>query len=499
MPSYSDDDDVSAPGGLVAKDLPGDNAAPLSVTEISGRLKRTVEERFGFVRVRGELSGVKRAASGHLYLCLKDESARLDGVMWRGAAGNLPFRVEDGIEVIASGKLTTYPGRSNYQIVIDRMEVAGEGALLALLAKTKARLEAEGLFDPARKRPIPFLPRVIGVVTSPTGAVIRDILHRVSDRFPIEVLVWPVLVQGNGAAEQVTAAVNGFSAIQPGGPVPRPDLVIVARGGGSIEDLWAFNEEAVVRAIAASTIPVISAVGHETDTTLADFAADLRAPTPTAAAEQAVPVRAELLNQIAELALRKRRAVARPVALGRERLEARVQRLPKAEAVLAPFVQRLDDLGERLRRGLGERIVVARQQLQSDAARLSAPLLAARLDHARHRLGAQRLAPALVTARIAAGRERLDGLGRLMVSLNPDTVLERGYVRVTAADGRTLVSKAAATQEASLVLHFRDGALATAPLGAGAVPPPASQPMRAPAKDKPPREKPAPPEQGKLL
>lgn len=493
MPSHYDDE-AALSGALVAKDTPGDNAAPLSVSEISGRLKRTVEERFGFVRVRGELSGVKRAASGHLYLCLKDESARLDGVMWRGAAGNLAFRVEDGIEVIAQGKLTTYPGRSNYQIVIERMEVAGEGALLALLAKTKARLEAEGLFDRDRKRPIPFLPNVIGVVTSPTGAVIRDILHRLADRFGTHVVVWPVLVQGQGAAEQVAAAVNGFSRLEPGGRVPRPDLVIVARGGGSIEDLWAFNEEVVVRAIANCSIPVISAVGHETDTTLADFAADLRAPTPTAAAEHAVPVRAELLNQVAELALRKRRAVARPVALGRERLEVRVQRLPKGEAVLAPFVQRLDDLSERLRRGLGERIVVARQQLQSDRARLSAPLLAARLDQARHRLAAQRLAPALVTARIAAQRDRLEGLGRLMVSLNPDNILERGYVRVTGADGRTLVSKAAAEKEVALALHFRDGELAVTPGTGAAAVSAAPRPVRAAPKDKP-----APPEQGKLL
>ncbi len=483
MPSPRSDDNSA---GLVAKEMPGDNAAPLSVSEISGRLKRAVEERFGFVRVRGELSGVKRAASGHLYLCLKDESARLDGVMWRGPAQQLPFRVEDGIEVIASGKLTTYPGRSNYQIVIERMEVAGEGALLALLAKTKARLEAEGLFAAERKRPIPFLPRVIGVVTSPTGAVIRDILHRLSDRFPVRVLVWPVLVQGQGAAEQVAAAVKGFSRIEPGGLLPRPDLVIVARGGGSIEDLWAFNEEAVVRAIADCPIPVISAVGHETDTTLADFAADLRAPTPTAAAEHAVPVREELLNQVAELTLRKRRAVARPVALGRERLETRAQRLPRGDAVLAPFVQRLDELGERLRRGLGERIVVARQALQSDGARLSAPLLAARLDHAWQRLAAQRLVPSLVIGRLGAQRERLDGLGRLIASLNPDTVLERGYVRVTGAGGRTLVSKAAAALEAALVLRFRDGELAVAP---------ASIRSARPAG----KEKPAPPEQGKLL
>jgi exodeoxyribonuclease VII large subunit len=406
--------------------------------------------------------------------------------MWRGQAQNLSFHVEDGIEVIASGKLTTYPGRSNYQIVIERLEVAGEGALLALLAKTKARLEAEGLFDRARKRAIPFLPDVIGVVTSPTGAVIRDILHRLADRFACRVVVWPVLVQGPGAAEQVAAAVEGFSRLASGGSVPRPDLVIVARGGGSIEDLWAFNEEVVVRAIAASAIPVISAVGHETDTTLADFAADLRAPTPSAAAELAVPVRSELLNQIAELALRKSRAVARPLALGHERLEARAQRLPRAEAVLAPFTQRLDELSERLRRGLSEQIVVARQALQNDRARLSAPLLAARLDQARHRLAAQRLSPLLVTSRIAAQRDRLDALGRLMTSLNPDTVLERGYVRVTGVDGRTLMSQATAAKEAALSLHFRDGELAVTPAGA--------RPMKPATKDRP-----ASPEQGKLL
>ena len=437
------------------------------------------------MRVRGELSGVKRAASGHVYLCLKDEGARLDGVMWRGTAQRLAFLPEDGIEVIATGKLTTYPGRSNYQIVIERMEIAGEGALLALLAKTRARLEAEGLFDRARKRALPFIPRRIGVVTSPTGAVIRDILHRLADRFPSHVLVWPVLVQGQGAAEQVANAVRGFSAMPEG---KRPDLVIVARGGGSIEDLWAFNEEIVVRAIADSAVPVISAVGHETDTTLADFAADLRAPTPTAAAEIAVPVREELALQLTDLALRKRKCALRPVALGRERLEARAQRLPRPEALLAAKTQQLDDLTDRLRRGLGERIVQARIVLQKDAARLSVPLLRSRLVQAQQRLGTQRLVPGLLSARIAAGRERLVALARIAQSLNPDNVLKRGYVRVTGADGRTLVSKARAAGEASLSLHFGDGELAVVPLGA--------QP---PAKRTAPSQKPPPPEQGKLL
>ena len=459
---FADEEPVA---GLVAKETAGDNAAPLSITEISALLKRTVEDRFGFVRVRGELSGVKRAASGHLYLSLKDEGARLDGVMWKGQVGRLPFRPEDGLEVIATGKLTTYPGRSNYQIVIERMEIAGEGALLALLAKLKARLEAEGLFARARKRPIPFLPQVIGVVTSPTGAVIRDILHRLADRFPSRVLVWPVLVQGEGAGAQIAAAVRGFSDMDPDGAVPRPDVVIVARGGGSIEDLWAFNEEAVVRAIAESTIPVISAVGHETDTTLADFVADLRAPTPTAAAEMAVPVRAELALTLEDFALRQRRAVLRLADLGRERLVARSQRLPTPASLLERPAQALDDAGERLRRGLSSRAQVASMHLQRVAGRLSAPLLVARLSRARDRLDAQRLSSVLLTRRLAEGRERLAAVTRVMASLDPDNVLKRGYVRVTGGDGRTLVDAVNAAREVMLTLHFRDDTLAVRPAG----------------------------------
>ena len=478
--------------GLVASESPGDNAAPLSISEISALLKRTVEDRFGFVRVRGELSGVKRAASGHLYLSLKDEGARLDGVMWKGSVARLPFRPEDGIEVIATGKLTTYPGRSNYQIVIERMEIAGEGALLALLARNKARFEAEGLFDPARKRRLPYLPRVIGVVTSPTGAVIRDILHRLADRFPSRVILWPVLVQGQGAAEQVAAAVRGFSALAPDGEIPRPDLLIVGRGGGSIEDLWAFNEEVVVRAIADCAIPVISAVGHETDTTLADFVADIRAPTPTAAAEMAVPVREDLIDQIAELALRQRRAVMRPVMLGRERLEARARHLPGPQELIAAPAQALDEASDRLHRALGQRAQVAGMQLNRVAGRLSLPLLSARLDRARDRLAAQRLAPALLNQRLVEARRHLAASARVMASLNPDNVLARGYVRVTSADGRTLVSRDAAAGEAALLLHFRDGNLAAVPsgdmpAGDGA---PAPRPSRTPARRaaEPPRQ-----------
>ena len=475
--SFSDDPSLDA---LVAKDTPGDNSVTLSITEISAQLKRAVEDRFGYVRVRGELSGVKRAASGHLYCALKDEGARLDGVMWKGQVGRLPFRPEDGIEVIATGKLTTYPGRSNYQIVIDRMEIAGEGALLALLAKLKARLEAEGLFAATRKRAVPFCPRVIGVVTSPTGAVIRDILHRLADRFPCHVLVWPVLVQGQGAAAQIAAAVRGFSDIAPGGPIPRPDLVIVARGGGSIEDLWAFNEEEVVRAIAECSIPVISAVGHETDTTLADFAADLRAPTPTAAAELAVPVREELLAGIGDLALRQRRAVVRGLTLGRERLATRADRLPSAPSLLAAPAQALDDTSEKLRRALAGRAQVAAMQLQITAGALSLPLLTARLERARERLAGQRLTPVLLSRRLSAAGDRLNAAMRIMASLDPDSVLKRGYVRVTGGDGQTLVSRVGAAKEAALTLHFRDGTLGVVPEGKAPSAPPA--PRRTPPK-----------------
>lgn len=454
-----DDDDSDGSGGLLARESAGDNAPALSISEISALLKRTVEDRFGFVRVRGELSGVKRAASGHLYCSLKDENARLDGVMWRGNAQRLNFRPEDGVEVIATGKLTTYPGRSNYQIVIDRMEIAGEGALLALLAKLKARLEAEGLFDAGRKQPLPFLPRVIGVVTSPTGAVIRDILHRLSDRFPTRVIVWPVLVQGQGAGAQIANAVRGFSAIAPGGPIPRPDLVIVARGGGSIEDLWCFNEEEVVRAVAECTIPIISAVGHETDTTLCDFAADLRAPTPTAAAELAVPVHAELAAFVADLNARQRRALARQLAQARERLEARSQRLPPPQSLLQAQAQRVDDLADRLRRALIHRTEIAASLLARHAGALRPALLSARLEREAERLAARRLRPEVLLQRIEHARGKVDALDRLRRSLDPRAPLQRGYVLVTAPDGQVMRTRAAAASHAALRLEFADGLL----------------------------------------
>jgi exodeoxyribonuclease VII large subunit len=442
--------------GLIASARPGDNSPAQSVSELSGALKRTVEGAFGHVRVRGEISGWKRHASGHCYFTLKDEGACIDAVIWKGQAGSLAFRPEDGAEVIATGKLTTYAGRSKYQIMVNRMELAGAGALMALLDQRRRSLAAEGLFDEGKKRRLPFLPRVIGVVTSPTGAVIRDILHRLEDRCPTRVIVWPVPVQGDGAAAKVAAAIRGFGAIEPGGPVPRPDLIIVARGGGSIEDLWAFNEEEVVRAAAASPIPLISAVGHETDTTLIDFAADRRAPTPTAAAEMAVPVRAELAMLLGELGQRAARAAARGVLRRQERFTT--LRWPQATTLFAPLGQRLDELGERLPRALGARAATGRAALAESGARLTIGLLQRKIDLGRQRLADLR--PASPQRRIDAARKQLDDLWRLAVLAHPDRPLGKGFVRVTDRRGKTLVHAADARAARAIDLHFADGRVA---------------------------------------
>jgi len=438
---------------LLAEPAPGDNALAVTVSELSGRLKRMVEGEFGHVRLRGEISGFKRVGSGHCYLCLKDEGAVIDGVIWKGQAGALAFAPQDGVEVIATGRLTTFPGRSKYQVVIERMELAGAGALMALLEKLKAKLAAEGLFDAGRKKPLPFLPRTIGVVTSPTGAVIRDILHRLEDRCPTHVLVWPVKVQGEGAAAEVAAAVRGFDAMP---AAERPDLVIVARGGGSIEDLWAFNEEVVVRAVADCTIPVISAVGHETDTTLVDHAADRRAPTPTAAAEIAVPVLAELRHAVAQAGARTTRCANRYVERGRERLGALARLLPKRDALLGPQRQRADDAAGRLTLALERRVTRARAALDGSAGALRPALLARGLDRAEARLAAA-WRPAVLDAGLARGRDRVEAIGRLLRSLNPDTVLDRGYARVTTRGGETLTAAAAARAAGAVTLRFRGG------------------------------------------
>ena len=432
---------------------PGDNSPALTVTELSGALKRSIEATFGAVRVRGEISGFKRHASGHCYFTLKDENACIDAVIWRGNAGALAFGPEDGAEVVATGKLTTYPGRSKYQIVVERMELAGEGALLALLERRRKALAAEGLFAAERKRPLPFLPAVIGVVSSPTGAVIRDILHRLADRCPTRVILWPVPVQGEGAAGKIAAAIRGFPSIE-----PRPDLVIVARGGGSIEDLWAFNEEEVVRAAADSPIPLISAVGHETDTTLIDHAADLRAPTPTAAAELAVPVRAELVTQLGELAHRAQHCLARHAQRSRERFDLTACRWPEAQAIFAPAVQRLDDAGERLPRSL-----------------------AARAGHARAdtNLVAGRLRRELVDQRIAHLSERLAAAWKMAELAHPERPLSRGFARVTDRSGATLTRAEAARAALELTLRFADGSV-DATVGEGSAKRPVERKPRRP-------------------
>ncbi len=450
----------------MASDQMGGNVHEYTVSEISGALKRTVEDQFGYVRVRAELSGVKRAASGHVYFSLKDDKSVIDGIMWRGSAAKLSFVPEDGLEVLCSGKLTTYPARSKYQMVVDRMEPAGAGALMALLEERKKALAAEGLFDPASKKPIPYLPQVIGVVTSPTGAVIRDILHRLQDRFPRRVLVWPVIVQGQGAAEQISAAIEGFNALAEGGDTPRPDLIIVARGGGSVEDLWSFNEENVVRAAAASAIPLISAVGHETDTTLIDYASDLRAPTPTGAAEMAVPVHADLVYSIADLGRRLEGLKVAVIRDRHDRLTGLARGLPSPKDLLGLAVQRFDELSERLPRGLQH----AAQQKAVGLSRLIGGLRASTLMQAltfqRKRLqtAQDRLVPSY-QRRVADMASRLENAGRMLESLSFERVLDRGFVLVEGPDGKP-VSQAGDLSEGDTVrARFKDGTVGMQVLG----------------------------------
>jgi len=485
---------------------PRANLPEYTVSELSAALKRRIEESFSYVRVRGEVSGFKRHSSGHCYLALKDADAVLDAVCWRQTAIRLGLKPEDGMEVVCTGRLTTFPGRSKYQLVIDTMELAGVGALLKLLEERKQRLAAEGLFAESRKKKLPFLPRIIGVVTSPTGAVIRDILHRLADRFPRHVLLWPVAVQGEGAAAQVAAAIEGFNRLGPGGAIPRPDLLIVARGGGSLEDLMPFNEEIVVRAAAASAIPLISAVGHETDTTLIDFAADRRAPTPTAAAEIAVPVRLELIAEVAAKGGRLTGALSRLFGERRIRLEGLARGLPDPVALIGNKAQLLDDRAERLGFALRARLRQAQGEIATLAARLKHPQQ--QLDERRgqvaaaaHGLGralghfialerrriaglAERLRPTILRleaerakkrfadypARLDAAidrlvrqrRDRLENLaGRLdSHALSHETVLERGYAVVRDADRRAVINANQLAPGDVLTLEFHDGEVA---------------------------------------
>ncbi|MBR1178276.1 exodeoxyribonuclease VII large subunit [Bradyrhizobium sp. KB893862 SZCCT0404] len=520
------------------------NAFEFTVSELSQSLKRTVEDTYGHVRVRGEISGFRGAhSSGHCYFALKDESAKIEAVIWKGVHGRMRFKPQEGLEVIATGKLTTYPGSSKYQIVIEALEPAGIGALMALMEERKKKLAAEGLFDEARKQLLPWLPEVIGVVTSPTGAVIRDILHRLEDRFPRRVLVWPVKVQGEGSAEQVAAAIRGFNALPEGGKIPRPDVLIVARGGGSLEDLWSFNEEIVVRAAAESMIPLISAVGHETDITLIDFVADKRAPTPTAAAEMAVPVRSELFVEVADLGRRTHAYWQRAQESRRNELRAAARALPSAGDLLAIPRQRLDSAGSALPRGLkanthahfrrftaasskltlrvlhgqisqadhrltvcGERLGLSARSLlrqrRDRFAGLEVRLRASKLSNAqaqrnaiaRQRERTQRLSEragrALVTLmqRLEA---RVENSGKLLSALSYRSVLARGFALVRDEAGHPLHAADAIGPGARLEIEFADGRVgATADADR---PTPAAKRAPAPAKPAAAQEtKPAP-------
>jgi len=460
---------------------PSANATEFTVSELSFAMKRMVESAFDYVRVRGEVGRVAKPASGHIYFDLKDERNVLAAIVWKGVAGKLRHLPEQGLEVIASGKLTTFPGQSKYQIIVDHLEPAGAGALMALLEERRKKLAKEGLFDEDRKQKLPYLPRVIGVVTSPSGAVIRDILHRLSDRFPTHVLVWPVRVQGETSADEVAAAIKGFNALTPDSDIPRPDLLIVARGGGSLEDLWGFNEEVAVRAVAASAIPVISAIGHETDVTLTDFVADLRAPTPTAAAEHAVPVRAELVAAVADLGNRLELALRRFHEGRRRDLEGAARGLPSLADLVALPRQQLDLAAANLGHGLSALTARKRQAFIAAAARVRPGVLrdmratlaerlaalVARGDRAAQQILRQarqnlavpsaRLTPALLDAGLARDRNAVAQLARLLDGYSYTATLKRGFAIVRNAAGEPVRAAASLAAGDDLSLEFADG------------------------------------------
>ncbi|TXB71069.1 exodeoxyribonuclease VII large subunit [Paracoccus aurantiacus] len=494
-------------------DGPGNNNPPLSVSEISGAVKRVIEGEFGRVRVRGEIGRVSMPRSGHVYFDLKDDRAVIAAVSWKGQAARLTQKPEEGLEVIATGKLTTFPGQSKYQLIVDELEPAGAGALMAMLEKRRKALAAEGLFDADRKKPLPYLPRVIGVVTSPSGAVIRDILHRLRDRFPTHVLIWPVAVQGASSAAEVAAAIRGFNALPPTGTIPRPDLLIVARGGGSLEDLWGFNEEIVVRAAADSAIPLISAVGHETDTTLIDFAADRRAPTPTAAAEMAVPVRRELGLQLQQARLRMTQAMGQRHERMAQRLVDLGRALGRPQTLTEGARQRLDFRGGALEPALRNLVHRRRDQLNKErltpamltrlteraktgldnltrhlTSSASAPNqrrrdrldgLSARLKNGRERVladarrktsdGRARLVPlhermdAAFARGIARRDDAIQRLDRMRISLGYQQTLARGFAVVRDKDGHVLATADAAARAKAFIIEFSDGELPARP------------------------------------
>ena len=436
---------------------PKANLGEQTVSELSQALKRTLEDRFGHVRVRGEISGYKGPhSSGHAYFCIKDEGARLDAVIWRGSFSKLRSRLQEGLEVIASGKITSYPGKSNYQIVIENIEPAGVGALMALLDERRRKLTAEGLFEASRKRQLPFLPTFIGIVTSPTGAVIRDILHRLNDRFPRRVMVWPVRVQGETAAGEVAAAITGFNAM-----AHPPDLLIVARGGGSLEDLWPFNEEIVVRAVAASKIPLISAIGHETDTTLIDHAADWRAPTPTAAAERAVPVRADLIAEMASLNARQKRGLSRVMGEARLRLTSAARALPRPDDILAIARQRLDTAAAHLPRALKANVQNHALLLSRQSGRLSLKPVQQHLSEQRRRLSdsAARSHRALMVL-TSRKREAASSAFKLLNALGYRSILARGFAVIRDSQNQPLRGVVSVKTDDRLHIEMSDGRLA---------------------------------------
>lgn len=493
------DDDYAFEGAPPAEQAEArDNNPALSISELSFALKRTLEDRFGHVRIRGEISKVTRHSSGHVYLTLKDDKAAIDGVVWKGVVRSLGAQPETGLEVIVTGKITSYPARSSYQIVIESMEPAGAGALLAQLERVKARLREEGLFEPSRKKALPAFPATIGVITSPTGAVIRDILHRISDRWPCRVIVWPVVVQGDAAAKQVANAVRGFDAMTPDGPIPRPDLLIVARGGGSVEDLWGFNDEDLARTVAEARIPIISAVGHETDTTLIDFVSDRRAPTPTGAAEMATPVLAELQWGLSDLETRLRRSGARMLEDRRTRLMAVARGLPsRPDDLLALPQQRLDLASSRLGAALHRNASVHEQRLTRISARLNPTLLNRPIERRADRLSAldARFKPA-VDRRLMRDNDRLAALSRALASLDPSRP-KPGFARVEDTNGQWITSAHKLVEGQQVSLVFGDGQRPAVISEGGTSTPP---PVPAPATPKPAAKPKAPPaDQGSLF
>lgn len=440
---------------------PSTNLPEQTVSELSAALKRTIETAYDHVRVRGELGRVTLARSGHMYADIKDDKAVLNTIMWKGQVSRLPFKPEEGLEVVATGRLSTYPGRSNYQLIADSLRPAGAGALMALLEERKKKLAAEGLFDPAHKKALPFLPRTIGVVTSPTGAVIRDILHRIRDRFPVRVIVWPALVQGDSAAPQIEMGIRGFNAMQ---GADRPDVLIVARGGGSIEDLWPFNEEAVVRAAFQSEIPLISAVGHETDTTLIDYVSDARAPTPTGAAEIAVPVRSELTLQIEEYEQRQKRALTRLIRRSSEKLGS--ARLPAPERLLDAKRQRFDHVSARLDGGLRQAASRKQVAFTAVAARLRPEALRTEIRRGREALRSVAVRARPAVQRILADREgRLAAQSKLLETLSYQATLARGYAIVRGPDKKLIRAKKDAAKLEAITVTFADGDLVAHPGG----------------------------------